>query len=78
MAPEILKSEEYNETLDIWCLGIITYELLFARSPFEKLAKDNGEKMLDRIVSMNFTFDHSDIIISENAKDFISKVFPKL
>jgi len=28
MAPELIKSETYNEKVDIWALGLVTYELI--------------------------------------------------
>jgi serine/threonine protein kinase len=34
MAPEIIKKEIYNEKVDIWSLGVITYMLLSGQSPF--------------------------------------------
>ena len=74
LAPEILNSEGYDENLDIWCLGIITYELLFARSPFEISYEEPRENVLDRIINLEFNFEDSEISISENAKDFIKNV----
>jgi serine/threonine protein kinase len=34
-SPEQLSKEGYTEKIDSWSLGILTYELLFGRSPFE-------------------------------------------
>jgi len=55
-------------------LGIITYELLFVRSPFETSSTEPREKILDRITALEFNF-HDDVIkISDDAKDFITNV----
>lgn len=34
MAPEVLKNEDYNWKADIYSLGVISYQLLFKRLPF--------------------------------------------
>ena len=34
MAPEILNKQNYNEKVDIWSIGIITYALLTGKSLF--------------------------------------------
>jgi serine/threonine protein kinase len=34
MAPEMLKNEPHDYSLDIWCLGILLYELLHGHAPF--------------------------------------------
>ena len=76
LAPEILNSEGYDESLDLWCLGIITFELLFAKSPFESLHNEGPEAVLDRISIVDFQFiDDENVKISEFAQDFIKKVF---
>lgn len=74
MAPEILKSQEYDASLDIWCLGIITYELLFLRSPFEFLPNEPRMRILDKISSVEINYEVDNIKISESAKDFLCKV----
>ena len=33
-SPEILLQEEQNDKLDVWCLGVVLYELLFLQGPF--------------------------------------------
>lgn len=40
MAPEIIKSEDYNERVDIWSTGVIAYILLSGRPPFGGRKKD--------------------------------------
>lgn len=34
MAPEIFNKEEYTTKVDVWSLGIITYQLLFQEMYF--------------------------------------------
>ena len=34
-SPEQLSKEGYTDKIDSWSLGILTYELLFGKSPFE-------------------------------------------
>ena len=34
MSPELIKRDNYNEKVDIWSIGIITYMLLSGRAPF--------------------------------------------
>jgi aurora kinase len=33
--PEILEHKEYDVSVDLWCLGVLTYELVTGRVPFE-------------------------------------------
>ena len=35
MAPELIKHQKYNEKVDVWSLGIITYQLLSGKTPFD-------------------------------------------
>lgn len=34
MAPEMFKNEPHDHSLDIWCLGVLLYELLLGCPPF--------------------------------------------
>jgi serine/threonine protein kinase len=40
MAPEIIEAKVYNEKVDIWSIGIITYMLLTGRNPFPSKIKE--------------------------------------
>ena len=35
MAPEILAEEYYDQAIDVWAIGIIAFELLFDKRPFD-------------------------------------------
>ena len=35
LPPEMANGEEYNEKIDNWGIGILTYELLIGKPPFE-------------------------------------------
>lgn len=35
VSPELLKRKAYDNKIDVWSVGILTYELLFGRVPFE-------------------------------------------
>ncbi len=39
MAPEIIQNKIYNEKVDIWSIGVITYKLLTKREPFPGITK---------------------------------------
>jgi aurora kinase len=34
-SPEIILRKKYDTTIDLWCIGILTYELFVGRAPFE-------------------------------------------
>ena len=35
MAPELVSNKPYTEKVDVWSLGVITYQLLSGKTPFE-------------------------------------------
>lgn len=37
MAPEVITRKFYNEKADIWSLGVMFYEILHFKNPFENL-----------------------------------------
>jgi serine/threonine protein kinase len=39
MAPELCLGETYNEKIDIWSIGIITYMLLIGEKLFDAVEK---------------------------------------
>lgn len=53
LAPEIVQGEPYTIAIDLWSLGVITYILLCAYSPF---FDENRNVMFRRIVNADFVF----------------------
>ena len=35
MPPEIVNEKIYTEKVDIWCIGIMFYEMLHGKTPFD-------------------------------------------
>ena len=58
MAPELVQNQPYNEKVDVWSLGVITYQLLSGRTPFESRAlKKIDQKIMHKKISFANT-DH--------------------
>ena len=70
MAPELLKEKEYSYEIDIWSLGIIIYEILIGKTPFET---QHFEELLRKLNKLDYSFPKN-IKISDDAKDLISKI----
>lgn len=34
VSPEVLKGEDYDFSVDIWCLGVLAYEIMVGKAPF--------------------------------------------
>ncbi len=32
--PEIVKGEAYDDKIDVWCIGMMTYECILGKIPF--------------------------------------------
>jgi serine/threonine protein kinase len=71
LAPEILNNTSYTGAVDWWALGILTYELLFGKTPF---SSKNESKMFHDIVCSKPRFrDDADPTVI----DFIKKLLKK-
>ncbi len=68
LAPEMIISDFHNEKVDIWCIGIILFELLVGRVPFNGI---NKRTLINNIINCNIIWDNN---IDIDAKDLISKI----
>ncbi|KTG41564.1 hypothetical protein cypCar_00030478 [Cyprinus carpio] len=75
LAPEVINYEFVSFPTDMWSLGVITYMLLSGLSPF--LGEDDNET-LNNILACQWSFEEAEFAdISEEAKDFISRLLVK-
>ena len=63
--PEMVQGENYNFKTDNWSIGILAYEFLVGRPPFEKRSRMDT---LNSIMNADLTFPEE---LSADAKDFI-------
>lgn len=68
LSPEMIRPREYDEQVDVWALGILTYELIVGVPPFEENSKELTYK---RILKCDIDFPSS---VSKDAQDLISKL----
>jgi len=68
LPPEMVKSKEYNDMVDNWCLGVLCYEFLVGKPPFESAdSKETFRKITEVAV-------HYPSVITPGPKDLISKL----
>ena len=73
LPPEMVSKQrqDYDKTIDIWGLGILTYEFCVGRPPFESESK---KETYDRIDKLDFTFPSG---LSEELQDFVCECLKK-
>lgn len=73
VAPEIVLQKGHNKAVDIWCFGILLYEMVYGLPPFYN---KNQNIMLNWVVKLDPTFPKM-INISDDLKDLIKKCLQK-
>ncbi|EGR33642.1 protein kinase domain protein, partial [Ichthyophthirius multifiliis] len=73
MDPSIILNDEYNEKCDIWSLGVLYYELLYGKMPWNG---QNQDVLLNNIQNMNLIYDKQ-VKVSEISKDLLRKMLEK-
>ena len=69
MSPELIERKKYSEKVDVWSLGVITYQLLSGVTPFDGR---NIKEINKNIVSKKLMFSEREWRkVSKNAKEFI-------
>ncbi|OQR80546.1 kinase, partial [Thraustotheca clavata] len=71
MAPELVKEQPYNHTVDLWSLGVILYELATGQPPFYT---DKIVTLIQLIVKENVKYPNT---MSAEFKDFLSGLLQK-
>ena len=71
LPPEMVRQETHDEHVDTWCLGILMYEFLVGRPPFEA---PHQEQTYDKILHSPVSFPSH---VSPEAQDLILKLLQK-
>ncbi|KAB0401783.1 hypothetical protein E2I00_019996, partial [Balaenoptera physalus] len=68
LPPEMIEGRTHNEKVDLWCIGVLCYELLVGNPPFESASHNETYR---RIVKVDLKFPPS---MPAGAQDLISKL----
>ncbi|XP_035869433.1 uncharacterized protein LOC114510878 [Phyllostomus discolor] len=68
LPPEMIEQKTYSEKVDLWCIGVLCYELLVGNPPFESTSYSETYR---RILKVDFRIPSS---IPLGAQDLISKL----
>lgn len=71
LPPEMLENSVYDEKVDLWAIGILIYEFLVGRPPFEA---NSTSATYERIRRVDLRFPAH---VSDDAKDLISRLLRK-
>ena len=75
MAPEIVNQINYDQSIDIWSLGILLYELIHGFSPFRAVKnKFNDDEVIDNIKENKIVFERN---VSFECKELILELLNK-
>lgn len=65
MAPELVFSQSHTEKVDIWCLGILLFEMLHGKPPYQA---DNMAQLKEEFASKKLSVKKS---LKEDTKELL-------
>lgn len=68
LPPEMLNGNGYDEKIDLWCLGVLTYEMILGKPPFDSQTQHETIRM---IRSIELTFPST---ATSDLRDLITKL----
>lgn len=71
LPPEMVQHKVYNKTVDLWCLGVLTYEFLVGSPPFEM---ETLEGTYEKILKVEYT---TPDYLSNLSIDFIGRLLQR-
>ena len=74
LAPEMIQQGLYDERIDIFCIGLVMYELCTSKQLFDRTGRD--QRALLRL-NHKCDFDLEEVELEENAHDLLSRLLEK-
>lgn len=71
LPPEMVVGDSHTDKVDLWSLGILMYEFIVGRPPFETASQ---QETYQRICNVDIRWPSG---VSEDAKDLIGKLLKK-
>ncbi|KAF9265291.1 kinase-like protein [Marasmius fiardii PR-910] len=71
LPPEMVEGKEHGEKVDLWALGVLTYEFLVGNPPFEVRGHGGVDRTYTRIVKVDLRFPAA---MSPDVKDLIARL----
>lgn len=72
ISPEQLSKSDYDEKIDVWSVGILAFELLTGKPPFEEdIIKISRNEQEPKLSTLNFP---KGVELSSEAVDFVEKL----
>ena len=68
LPPEMIENKKHDEKVDHWCIGVLCYELLVGKPPFES---QTSQETYKKIVAVDFKFPD---YVTSGARDLILRV----
>uniref|UniRef100_A0A8C7ZQ18 non-specific serine/threonine protein kinase n=1 Tax=Oryzias sinensis TaxID=183150 RepID=A0A8C7ZQ18_9TELE len=70
LPPEMIEGKTHDEKVDLWSLGVLCYEFLVGKPPFEAKTNDETYRRISRV---EYTYP-AHAAISDGAKDLVAKL----